>query len=494
MTTTDAIDVESIAVAIEPTPLRWARYAIGDNGEFTERGVCWARDGEHAVIELAGLPDARVTVTYDSATARTAAARLLGYVHQLDLDEPLPEHLLTSLLAPDTRTATGTTWDLGDGLALRYTVPFGASLTTEADEWTLTAELATRWARALLTVAAELDHAHAVAAQAILADRTGKTPTENIRAWLTNLHHELTADQKRLAERVRDVLADEESIARGETLFAALDLAQPDLPTSLADLRLLSRETVTHEDAAEVIGQLADRYALPIYLWTAASWYVRDEIGGGTLTEQEWLRVGRTVEMGHFSSMIENEQGNKGAALDVRLALYQAGVLCRECDARITGEIATTLGRCDECRPADPDDAMAEALAAGCPGAPNVENFVSHFLSSSGPCTHCGLPLPEYYHLVLEAEQAEYQQQQAARRAVEDKKHRVMTEARRLLAESMAQHGSDDSAEAKERRLVMARESVRQLRDWELESHYTHYVIKATRNIEQSDLDIESTS
>jgi hypothetical protein len=493
LTTTDAIDVESIAVAIEPKPLGWARYVVGDDGAFAERGACWARDGEAAVIAVAGLPDEPVPVTYDSATARTAAAHLLGYAHQLDLDEPLPEHVLTTLLAPDTRTATGTTWDLGSGLVLRHTVPFGTSLTAEAVEWTLTAELATRWARALLTVAAELDHAHAVAAQAILAERTGKTPTENVRAWLTDLHHELTADQKRLAERVRGVLADEERIARGETLVAALDVAHPDLTTSLADVRLLSRETITHLDAADVIEQLAARYALPIYLWTAASWYVRDEIGGGTLTEQEWLRVGRTVEMGTFGSVIENEQGNNGAAIDVRLALYQAGVLCRECDARITGDIATTLGRCDECRPADPDDAMAEALAAGCPGAPNVsENFVSHFLSSSGPCTHCGLPLPEYYHLVLEAEHTEHEQRQAAYWAVENKKHRVMQEARRLLVESMAQDGDDDSAEAKERRLVIAREAVRQLREWELESHYTSYVLKATRNIELSDLVTES--
>jgi hypothetical protein len=486
LSTTDAIDVESISVAIEPNSLRWARYAIGNDGEFIERGVRWAREGEHAVIELAGPPDASATVTYTSTTARTAAARLLGYVHQLGRDEPLPEHVLTYLLAPDTRTATGTTWHLDDGLALRYIPPFGASLTAETAEWTLIAELATHWARALLTLAAELDHAHAVATRAVLAERTGKTPTENIWAWLTDLHPELTADQKQFAEQVRGVLADEERIARGETVAAALDVAHPDLPTSLADLRLLSCETVTHEDAAQVIRQLADRYALPIYVWTAASWYIRDAIGGGTLTEQEWLRVGRTVEMCEFGPMIENEQGNNGgASLNVRLALYQAGLLCRKCDARITGEIATTLGRCDECRPADPDEAMAEVLAAGC------LDSEWHAPSSSGLCADCGVPLPADYHLVLEAGQAEQRRREEVRQAVAMKKHQVMVTARRLLAESMVQDDGDDSAEAKERRLVMATEEVRRLRDQDLENGYASYVAEATRIIEQGDQDAE---
>lgn len=483
VTTTDAIDVGSIEVAIEPKPLGWARYTIGDDGEFAERGVRRARDGEAAIIELADPPDARVFVAYDSTTARTAAAHLLGYAHQLDLNEPMPEHILTTLLAPDTRTATGTTWNLGDGLTLHYTAPFGASLTAEAVEWTLTADLATQWAQALLTLAAELDHARAIAAQAILAQRTGRTPTQNVRAWLDELDHELTADQKRLAERVRGVLADEERVALEETLVAAFDVAHPDLPTALADVRLLSRETITHEDAAAVIEQLADRYALPIYLWTAATGYIYDLVGGGTLTEQEWRRVGRSSEMRSFALMIENEQNcDGGSALDVQLALHQAGVLCRECDTRITGEIATTLGRCDECRPADPDDAMAQALAAGCPDGS------SHVPSGSGPCGDCGVPLPEYYQLVLDAERAESQQCTAEYQAAQDKKHRLMTEARRLLVESRMQDGADDSSEARERRLVIAQEEVRRIPDRELESQHADYLTRAARNIELRDL------
>lgn len=491
MSTTDATDPESIEVMIEPEAMRGARYVVLDDGEFTGRGVKVARDGEPAVIELAGLPDARVPVSYDSTTARTAAGRLLGYAHQLELAEPLPDYILTTLLAPDTRTATGTMWDLGDGLVLRYITPFGSSLTAENAEWTLAAEQARRWARALLTLATELDHAHAVAAQAVLSQRTGTTPTENIRRWVTDLAHELTAEQRRFVDRLRNVLADEESVERGETLFAALDIAHRGLPTSLADLRLLSRETVTHLDAAEVITQLAERYALPMYLWTAASWYIRDEIGGEALTEQEWLRVGRTSEMNTFASMVENEQDNRGASLDIRLALFQAGVLCRECDTRITGEIATTLGRCDGCRPGE---ALEQTLAAGCPGAPDVDNYATHFLSSSGPCARCGVPLPEDYHLVLEAEQAEYQQQEAARRTVEEQKHRVMREARRLLVERMVQglksmdkDDLDDSPEADERYLLKARELVRQLRDRELENTYASFITEAERIIEESE-------
>lgn len=483
-------DSESIAVMIKPKPLEWARYVVADDREFVERDVYWARDGEPIAIGLDGIPGDPVPVTYDSTTARTAAAHLLGYAHQFDLDEPMPEHILTTLLEPDKRPTTGTTWNLGNGLALRYTAPFGASLTTKITEWTLTVGLATRWARALLTLAAELDHAHAIAAQAVLAERTTRTPTENIRAWLDGIAADLTVEQSEFVDRLRDVLADEESIARDEALFAALDVAHPDLPTSLADLRLLSRETVTHLDAAEVIEQLADRYALPIYLWTAASRYLRGEIGGGMLTEQEWLRVGRTVAMRAFGSFVENEQDN-GPAVDVRLALYQAGVLCRECDARITGESVTTLGRCDKCRPTDSNDALREALAAGCPGAPNAENYTSHFLSSSGLCAHCGLPLPEDYHLVLEAEKAEYQQRETARRAIEDKEHRVREMARRLLTESMARGDHDDPADVKERRLVTAREQVRQLRDKELDDHYTSFVTEAKRIIEKGDQSAE---
>jgi hypothetical protein len=68
-----------------------------------------------------------------------------------------------------------------------------------------------------------------------------------------------------------------------------------------------------------------------------------------------------------------------------------------------------------------------------------------------------------------------------------------MTEARRLLAESLAQDGTDDSTEAMERRLVIAQEEVRRLPDGELERDYARFLIKAARSIELSDLVAESS-
>jgi hypothetical protein len=400
MNTTDATDStkdtgpEPITVTIAPQPLRWARYAIGDDGEFTERGATRTRPGELARIRLSGPPGAYVPVTYDSATARSTAARLLGYAYHVD-SQPLPAYLITTLLAPDTRTATGTTWNLGDGLVLRYITPWSSSLTADHPDWTLTAELARRWARALLALATELDHAYATATQAILAQRTTRTPTENIRAWLDRITPELTADQEQFANQLRAVLSDEDSTTGDEVLFTALELAHPELTTSLADLRLLSCDTITHDDAATVIGQLADLYALPMYLWTATSWFIRNELGGQPLTEQEWRRVGRSAEMTTFAPMIEMEQINSGVALNITLALHQAGVLCRDCGARISGEVAVTLGRCDNCRPADRAKAIDQALAAGCPGG-SSGGHMDHVQSvASETCLHCGLPMPE---------------------------------------------------------------------------------------------------
>lgn len=497
MSTTEAIDPEPIEVMIEPKLMRWARYVVGNDGAFADRGALVARDGEAAVIELAGPPNDRVRVSYDSSTARTAAARLFGYAHQLDLNEPLPAYILATLLVPDSRTATSTTWDLGDGLVLRYTAPFEASLTAEAAEWTLTAERATRWARALLTLAAELDHAHVVARHAILAHRTGTTATENIRRWVTDLAHELTGEQRRFAERLRDVLADEERIEHNDTLFAALDVAHPELPTSLADLRLLSRETLTHLHAAEVIERLAAMYNTPFYLWTAQSRYIEWEIGDIPLSESEWRRVAATDEMNAFESIIENEQDNQGAALDIRRALHQAGVICRACDKRITGEIVTTLGHCLGCRPTDPE-ALAKVLAAGCPGVEDEENYTTHSLSDDGPCRHCGLPLPPDYHLVLEAEQAEGEQAQAARRAVEDRQRRVMAEARRLLAEAWSKDAEDlqkaghDVPEETETRLLWVKQMAAQAGDWEFGQHYSSFLDAATRAVDQADADTGS--
>lgn len=178
------------------------------------------------------------------------------------------------------------------------------------------------------------------------------------------------------------------------------------------DLHDLFAGLSTHLRAAEAIEELADRYAIPVSLWTARTPFVAWELPHGVeLTEEQWRRVGRTSEMRVFAAMVDDEQANRGSHIDVRLALLQAGVLCRGrvdepdhvCQAVLTGEVARTLGRCPSCRPAD----VADALAAGCPGASDVENYAVHFPDDSGRgCERCGLPLPEDYHLTVAAERA----------------------------------------------------------------------------------------
>ncbi|CAL9677544.1 hypothetical protein SUDANB95_07869 (plasmid) [Actinosynnema sp. ALI-1.44] len=178
------------------------------------------------------------------------------------------------------------------------------------------------------------------------------------------------------------------------------------------DLHDLFAGLSTHLRAAEAIEELADRYAIPVSLWTARTPFVAWELPHGVeLTEEQWRRVGRTSEMMVFATMVDDEQANRGSHIDVRLALLQAGVLCRGrvdepdhvCHTVLTDEVARTLGRCPSCRPAD----VADALAAGCPGAPDVENYTVHFPDDSGRgCERCGLPLPEDYHLTVAAERA----------------------------------------------------------------------------------------
>ncbi|MEU0529167.1 hypothetical protein [Amycolatopsis tolypomycina] len=114
----------------------------------------------------------------------------------------------------------------GDGLALRYMAPFGASLATGITQWTLTTELAGRWARALLTLAAELNHAHTVVDRAILAQHTGLAPPQDVRGLAGRAESRADGRPEAPRRRVRGVLADKERVAREETLIAAFDLAR----------------------------------------------------------------------------------------------------------------------------------------------------------------------------------------------------------------------------------------------------------------------------
>lgn len=380
-----------IAVTVELQPLPWACYTVGDGGEFAARGERPAAENETCVIAVAGVPGAHVPITYDRAAARTAAAQLLGYAHRHEHPATsVPATITTTLLSPTERTATTTTWDLGDGFVLCYRVPFDVTLAADVSRWWLTPNLATRWARALLAVAAELDSAYAHATHAIRAQRTGTTTARNVLDWLRGLAHELTAEQQRLAGRVRKVLYDEDSIARGDVLFDALDIAHPDLPMPLSDLWLVSAETIGHREVAEVITQLAHRYAIPHYLWTADNGFIRDE--GVDLTESQWRRVARSVELREFAQVLDHRQSNGSGAVDVKVALYEAGVLCRACDEILDDrDVATTWGHCDECRP----DTLADLARTACPADDGEAS--RHALGSAGQCRPCNVPLPADY-------------------------------------------------------------------------------------------------
>lgn len=382
-----------IEIELQPKPLPLARYVLSPNGHFLPCENL-PPPNQHTHVELADPADPRLPVNYDSDTARDAAAHLLGYAHAFSTRKPLPASISTPLLEPDTRTISTSTWNLIPGLALSYRAPFGSVLESDIDEWTLTPGLATRWARALLTLAAELDHASAVAAHAVLADRAGTRSTDKIRGWLHRMTEDAVTDEDWFFDALRDALDEEDSVVSDGTLTAALDLANPDLSTSLTDLRLLSREPLTHRDAATVIKRLATRYGLPLYLWTDENWYLATHIGEPPLTEQEWLRFSRTAELDNFPLLIEQLQRD-GTGLDFRLALVQAGLLCRQCGGRVTGDIADTFGHCTDCLPSDRDAALAVALERGCPVQPFDEGISSHDGNPGEPCSVCGLPLPE---------------------------------------------------------------------------------------------------
>ena len=390
-----------VPVAIAPGSMTWARYVVDEHGNFVARCDRPAADAELAVIGLTGVPGAYLPAGYASAAAaRRAAAQLLGYVYRLNSAEPLPTTIHVPLLAPTGRTATTTTWELDSGLVLRHRVPFDATLTAATPEWTLTDRLAVRWAQALLSLAAELDHAHAQATRAVIADRVGATASNHIRGWLAEVADELTAEQARFADRLGEVLTEADTADRDVTLLAGIDLDHDhDLPVVLAELPLSAQARsgqVGHREVAEVIERLADRYALPVYVWTADDWRVRDVLDDAPLTEQQWQRVARSAELAAFGQRVREQQGGLEPLVDLWVAMLQAGVACRDCGDRIDGEVADTLGRCDACRPADP----AEAAEQPCPGSPpTLAAAVGHLMDWGRPevCVVCAMPLPESY-------------------------------------------------------------------------------------------------
>ncbi|WP_215544997.1 hypothetical protein [Amycolatopsis sp. CA-230715] len=359
---------------------------------FPSPGAPRRCDGEHAIVHID-----RPHVAYTATTAHTAATELLDYAHRLDHGGPLPDNIVFDVVDPDIRTATTTTWDLGDGLTLRYTAPLTATLTADYSPVTLTASLATLWARALMTVALELDEAHAVALRAIVGQRIGRAPARAIRSHLDNLAAEHPGGGNDLATQIRAVLDEDDRVARRVELLTAIDLDHPDLPAPVTNLATLPRSGATHEDAARVIAELADRYALPHYVWSASNRFITDELGDIALTEHQWERFARSTAIRDFAAWMEDTQ-ESGPVLDIRAGLEQAGILCRTCGAALTEDVRTTVGFREQHRPRDPDEALAMALNTRCPGSDSPW----HDANSAGECGVCGLPITPVYALFVD--------------------------------------------------------------------------------------------
>ncbi|OXM47503.1 hypothetical protein CFP75_23755 [Amycolatopsis alba DSM 44262] len=370
-----------------------ARYSLAPNGLLLRREQLSPTD-QHPSIELVRAKEFSLPVTYDSHTARDTAAQLLGYAWQFYTQQSLPPSLPVDLLDPTNHNATTSTWSLGTGLALHYDAPFDATLDTENYTWELTPALATRWGRALLTLAAVLDDAHAVATHAVLANRSGTTTVDNLRDW-TNRKIEDDAQNSYypVLRELKEALDQEDVSVRQQTLIAALDIANPDLPATLTGLRLNADETLTHLDAAKAIRTIANRYGIPLFMWTEEHWWLAKHLSVGELTEAEWRRFTNTPEIQEFPRHVEQRQAD-GVGIDFELALKQAGLACRECSFRIRGEITDTYGHCTTCLPTDRTTALTEALERGCPAEPFDRGIASHSGAPGEACYVCGLPLP----------------------------------------------------------------------------------------------------
>ncbi|MFE5567028.1 hypothetical protein ACFQ68_18730 [Amycolatopsis japonica] len=383
---------ESRSVEIRPAPLGHARYVLAPNGLLLRRGEL-PPFNHHPYAELTGAADVHLPVTYDCHTARDTAAQLLGYSRQFYTQESLPDSMSVVLLDPTNRSTSSTTWLLVPGLTLTYHAPFTASLDADIDTWVLTPALATRWARALLALAAELDHATAVAAHAVLASRSGASPTDNIRVWAQRLAHDERNNDVSIVQALLDILDEEDEAILAGTRLSALDIANPDLPTALTALHLDSEQILTHLDAADTIRDLANRYGIPLFMWTEKHWWLARHLSVGELTEQEWRRFTSSAEVQDFPLHVEQRQTD-GCGIDFELALKQAGLSCRKCSIRIRGEIDETYGHCEYCLPSDRTAALTKALERGCLAEPFERGIGSHSGAPGTACEVCGLPLP----------------------------------------------------------------------------------------------------
>ncbi|MFD0205867.1 MULTISPECIES: hypothetical protein [Saccharothrix] len=163
-------------------------------------------------------------------------------------------------------------------------------------------------------------------------------------------------------------------LASGETMTFAFDL-----PPGLMD----AYGTVTALDYRDGGPQVT------VLLHSGLTITLRPE--GIELTERRWRLLGRARSL-RLDGVVGGGPDSHGSAVDVRRALYEAGLLCRNCGAPVAGEVAETLGRCDDCRPTD-SDGIAALITSGCPGAHDVRNDDTHDADEHGTCVDCHLPL-----------------------------------------------------------------------------------------------------
>lgn len=383
---------------------------VSDNARYVLRPQDTRYRTRSVLVAVASNPHARMgtpvepimvvegTPELTADLARTVAAQLLGHVHtqsRIDHRDLVACGPVTvTLPEPSITDADVTEWDLGDGVRLRHLPPFGALVECrDGREFTMTPNRGLRWVGALLALAVELDHAHAVAARAVREDRTGRTVSEDLRDWLDWKSCDFSDKQHALAADIVDLLDELDDMQLDETHVLGLTDPVGALASPLARAWRPGPRT-GHRDVARIITELADRHRIPIVCWTADG-VLRDLPGGANdLTEEQWYRIGGSDEMVSWAFTLRRQR-DTARPVDVRLALVQAGVVCRfdelgadvvvagvSCSELVLdGPPEETWGLCAAHRPSDP----TVVVTATCPASPYVE----HTPVAGGVCSYC---------------------------------------------------------------------------------------------------------
>lgn len=274
----------TIAAAVRPVPMDARHYRLGPHGLFLSQENSKANPGELAVFTAtAPVHAGGWTAKYTAETARAAAGQLIGYILRhtgRDTEVALGGDVSIDPSVPDIRALGLSRWDLGSGrCTLRFLPPDRAILDVPAPATPrrLTLPLADQWARCLLGLARELDHARAIAAAAVHADRAGYSATDEVRAALDRHAAEQKGDTAELAWQLRSVLADIDRRQRSHHTACALAPAQ-DNPGQPVMSALLDRDTLTHTAVAGLIMELAEQHGIPLAMITADSHVVLDQV------------------------------------------------------------------------------------------------------------------------------------------------------------------------------------------------------------------------